>query len=333
MDLFGYQRRLNQGAQARTESVRWHLDAVRLSLAAEVARNYVELRLNQQRTLLLQSQIELMAKSLRITEQAALAGEVAQPEVEHLRNVLHNLQAGEPLLAQARRQNLLTLSVLTDLPTAQLKQTLDEDIRSSTVPVVPSPPASGLPADLMRHRPDVKAAERDWAAANADAGVAVALQYPRVALVGAAGWNSVRSSTLFDNASRLWSVGPELSLPIFESGRLKNQELAARANLQATQAQYHKTLLSAVTDVDGALQRLAQNEQRRMKLLEAEQAQVKLLQLTERQQAAGEVSLQTLLDTQRALSVQKDLSAQAQAQSVLDVVALYKALGGDWVEE
>jgi NodT family efflux transporter outer membrane factor (OMF) lipoprotein len=330
LDFFGYQRRLNEGALARTESVRWHLDDVRLSLAAEVARQYVELRMNQQRTRLLQRQIELLEKSIRITEQAARAGELSPLDVARLNNALDNLQASLPLLAQARRQNLLALSVLTDLAATELQQALDDDIRTSTVPPVPAPPVSGLPADLMRHRPDVKAAERDWAAANADVGVAVALQYPRLTLAGSAGWNSIHSATLFDNASRLWSLGPELSLPIFESGRLKNQEQAARANLQAAQAQYHKTWLGAVADVDGALQRLAQNEQRRAQLLEAEQEQSRLWHLTEYQYKAGEASLLALLDMQRALLAQTDLSVQAQAQSVLDVVALYKALGGDW---
>ena len=328
LDLFGYQRRLNEGAKARTESIQAHAQDVRLSLAAEVARNYVELRLNQQRSRLLKAQIEPLAQSLQLTQQAVQAGELAASELARLRNALSNLQADEPLLAQSRRQNLLALSVLTALPAAELQERLEQNAEGMSVPPVPPPPPSGLPADLMRHRPDVIAAERDLAAANAEVGVAVALQYPRLNLIGSAGWNSIHSDNLLDSASRMWSVGPALSLPIFESGRLQNQERAARANLQAAQAQYHKTLLAAVADVDGALQRLAQNEQRRVQLVQAEQAQATVLRLTQRQWAAGEAARLNVLEAQRALAAQTDLSVQAQAQSVLNVVALYKALGG-----
>ena len=269
-----------------------------------------------------------MAQSLQLTQQAVQAGELAASELARLRNALSNLQADEPLLAQSRRQNLLALSVLTALPAAELQERLEQNAEGMSVPPVPPPPPSGLPADLMRHRPDVIAAERDWAAANAEVGVAVALQYPRLNLIGSAGWNSIHSDNLLDSASRMWSVGPALSLPIFESGRLQNQERAARANLQAAQAQYHKTLLAAVADVDGALQRLAQNEQRRVQLVQAEQAQATVLRLTQRQWAAGEAARLNVLEAQRALAAQTDLSVQAQAQSVLNVVALYKALGG-----
>ena len=197
---------------------------------------------------------------------------------------------------------------------------------------VPPAPAAGLPSDLLNRRPDLRGAERDLQAANADVGVAVAERYPRFSLVGNAGWNSIHSGTLLENASRNWSLGPQFSLPLFNQGLLKAQVRANQAGYDAALATYHKAVLTALADVDVAFTRLAQDERKRQQLLDAEARQGQILDLAQRQFQAGDIARTTLLQAQLGLLSQQDQSLQAQSQSLTALVSIYKALGGGWAD-
>jgi outer membrane protein TolC len=148
--------------------------------------------------------------------------------------------------------------------------------------------------------------------------------------VGNAGWNSIQSGTLLQNASRNWSLGPQFSLPLFNQGLLKAQVRANQAAYDASLATYHKAVLSALADVDVAFTRLAQDERRRQQLTDAEARQQQVLDLAQRQWEAGDISRTTLVQAQRNLLSQQDQSLQAQSQSLTALVSVYKALGGGW---
>jgi NodT family efflux transporter outer membrane factor (OMF) lipoprotein len=329
LDLFGHNRRVSEAAQARMEASTERLRDASLVLSAEVARNYIDYRVGQQRLVLAQDNLKNHEELVRLTTLAAQAGEVTSLEVQRVET---NRRIYEASLADVRlglRQNLAALTILTDLPMASLEARLGD---GSHALVVPEAPAPGLPSDLLKRRPDLRSAERDLAAASADIGVAVADRYPRFSLVGTGGWSSVQSGTLLENASRMWSLGPQFHLPIFNSGQLKNQVKANEAAFEAASANYRKVALSAVADVEVALTRMARSEDRRRQLLDAEAQQRRLVSLTELQWKVGEVSKITLLEARRNFIGQEDQALQAKAQSLTALVSLCKSLGGGWAD-
>lgn len=329
IDVFGYNRRLSEAARARAEASSERLRDAGLVLSAEVARNYIDYRTGQQRLRLAQDNLENHEELVRLTTLQAKAGEVSSLEVQRAETGRRVQEASLTDLRVGLRQSLAALSTLTDLPMASLEARLGD----AAGPVaVPEAPASGLPSDLLQRRPDLRAAERELAAANADVAAAVADRYPRFSLVGTGGWSSVQSGTLLENASRMWSVGPQFHLPLFDSGRLKGQVQANEAAFEAASASYRKAVLAAMADAEVALTRMARSEDRRRQLLEAESRQRRLVSLTELQWKAGEVSKLTLLEARRGLIGQEDQALQARAQSLSALVSLCKALGGGWAD-
>ncbi|MDE1927503.1 MAG: TolC family protein, partial [Burkholderiales bacterium] len=228
-------------------------------------------------------------------------------------------------LELAARRSLAALMPLTALTLAEL-QSLLGPLRE--LPPVPPAPAAGLPGDLLRRRPDLRAAERERAAASADVGVAVAARYPRFSLLGQGGWQSVHSGRVLDPASLFWSAGPQLSLPLFEGGRLQAQVRANEAALAAADAAWRKAALAALADAEVALARVAHDETRRAELLRAQQHEADLYALVQARWRAGDASRLELIDARRALQQQQEQTVQAQGDSLTALVALVKALGG-----
>jgi len=329
IDLFGFNRRQTEAAQARSASTAEHVNDVRLSLGAEVTRNYLELRTWQQRQQLAQTQLQDWDTEIAIAQQAVQRGERAKIDLERMQIARTNFAATLPSMVLSERQNEAVLSVLTVLPLADLQAMLQA---LSPLPSVPAAPTAGLPGDLLQHRPDIRSAERDLAAANADVGAATAAKYPRLSLLGNGGWASVNGTSVLGNASALWNFGPSLSVPLFNSGRLDNQQKASEAALQIAQANYRKIVIAAVSEVEVALTRMARNEDQRAQLLQAQDQQQRILARTQAQFNEGDVSRITLLDAQRALNTQEDQTLQAQSHSLTALIALYKALGGGWAE-
>jgi len=324
IDLFGYQRRISEGAQARSEAMQAHVHDARLSLQAEVVRNALEWRVGQQRLQLARVQLAQLDDQLQMTQAARKAGEATQQDLLRSQTLRDSFAATLPLLELGARQSLAALSTLTAVPV----QTLEAQLHDVRLPDVPAPPSAGVPAELLRNRPDIRASERDLAGASADVGVAVAAQYPRLSLSGNAGWNAIQTHALFDGRSEFWSLGPKLNLPLFNSGRLREQVKANEAALDVAKAGYRKTLVGALADVEVALARMSRNETRRQQMLQLQAQQDEVLRLTQVQFDAGEVARSSLVEAQRGLVNAQDQSLQAQGQSLAAWVALYKALGG-----
>jgi len=327
LDFFGHQRRRSEAAASRTESSAEHLNDARLILAAEVARAYIELLTGRQRLVLAEAITQKLEQLAQLTQIAVQAGESARQDWHQADFNLYGFRATVPDLEIGVRESLTSLATLTG---QRVDQVQAEVAPSAPLMGVPPAPASGLPSDLLNHRPDLRVAERDLQAANADVGVALAERYPRFSLVGNAGWNSIQSGTLLQNASRAWSLGPQLSLPLFNQGLLKSQVRANQAAYDAALATYHKAVLTALADVDVAFTRLAQDERKRQQLLEAEARQEQILGMVQRQFQAGDVARTTLLQAQRSLLIQQDQNLQAQSQSLLAFVSICKSLGGGW---
>jgi NodT family efflux transporter outer membrane factor (OMF) lipoprotein len=329
LDLFGHQRRLSEAARARTESSAEQLDDARLVLAAEVARTYIELRTWQQRLVLAETSSRQLEELVRLAKVSFQAGDSSRQDLNQAELNLASYQATLPDLEVGLRESLTSLATLTAQP---LELVQAQAGHAEPLMAVPPAPAAGLPSDLLNHRPDLRGAERDLQAANADVGVALAERYPRFSLVGNAGWNSIQSGTLLQNASRNWSLGPQFSLPLFNQGLLKAQVRANQAAFDASLATYHKAVLTALADVDVAFTRLAQDERKRRQLLNAEASQQLILDLAQKQFQAGDSSRTAVLQAQRSLLGQRDQTLQAQSQSLIALVSVYKSLGGGWVE-
>lgn len=327
IDLFGHQRRLAEGARARTQATEERLRDVRLVLASEVTRNYVEYRMGQQRAVLAEESVKHHEELVRLTKLRVSTGDAASQDLQRAEANRNQAQAALAGLGINLRQSLAALSILTATPLPEL----DTQLRK-TAPLmpVPSAPAAGLPSELLQRRPDVRAAEREMAAACADVGVAQAERYPRFAILGSGGWTSISSGTLISSASSAWSVGPQLSLPLFNRGKLKNKVRANEAAYDAATATYRKSVLTAVADAEVALTRVAKSEERRVRLEEAEQLSRDSVKLAELQAKAGEISKMSVLEARLNHANQEDQKIQAQAQSLTALLSLQKALGGAW---
>lgn len=327
LDVFGHTRRVREGARARAEAALERVQDARTILAAETARAYLDYRAAQARLRLSEASLADLEDLERLASLSRRAGETSQADLDQTRGTLAAFRGALEGQRAALRQDLAALAVLTGKDPGALASRLGD---GGPLPAVPPIPAGGVPSDLLRKRPDLRAAERDLAAASADVGTAVAERYPRFTLVGTAGWNAVHSGSLIQNASRTWSLGPQLSLPLFNGGQLKRQEQAQRAALDAALATYHKAVLAALADTDLAFTRMARSEAARAQTEEARDRQASILALTERQVKAGETSRMAQLQARRALLAQEDLAVQNRAQSLTALVAVMKALGGAW---
>jgi NodT family efflux transporter outer membrane factor (OMF) lipoprotein len=325
LDLFGRQRRLSEGARARTEASAARLEDTRLVLAAEVVRDYLDLRAWQARIALAQEELGDQDERVRLARISRSAGDISDLDLGQVEAARALVQAAVAPYAAGLREDLTALGTLTGLSFQALEARTGA---GGPLPAVPPPPAAGLPSELLDRRPDLRAAERDLAAASADEGVAVSALYPSFSLAGNAGWNAITSGSLLQAASRTWSLGPQFSLPLFNRGLLRSQVKAQQAAFDAALGTYHKAVLGALADVDVAFTRLSTSETRRARLKEAEERQGRVAALAEARMKAGEASKTTWLQARLALLDQRDQSVQAQGQSLASYVAVCKALGG-----
>ena len=197
-------------------------------------------------------------------------------------------------------------------------------------PAVPPAVPIGLPGELMRRRPDIRQAEADLHAATAETGVAVAAFYPDISLSGSFGFESLKTSTLFDWASRVFMVGPTVDLPIFEGGRLKGTLTLRKSQQREAAIRYRKTVLQAWHDVDNALTSYAEAQHAQVDTLATTQADARALTAAEQQYSQGITTFIDVIGAQSALLQSQDALARANARVEIALVTLYKALGGGW---
>ena len=191
----------------------------------------------------------------------------------------------------------------------------------------------GLPSDLLRRRPDIRAAERRIAAANARIGVAEADLYPHFSLTGLTGLESLNASSFFDASSTYFAIGPSVRWLIFDANKVRFEMSAQRARTDQAAAAYHRTVLDALRDVETALVSYARSEERHEKLTVEVAADRQAVNVATRLYRQGVEDFLSVLDAERSLYAAEDKLAQCDRDTDLALVALYKALGGGWPME
>lgn len=329
IDLAGKTRRDVEAAVARLGSRAESSHDARAVVAAEVADAYVDYRDSTQRLALADTSVADLAQTAQLIALQQRAGLASMVDEEHAEANRSQASATLAPLLSAQASALFELMSLTGVAVETLRAQL---VPARALPELPRTVPVGLPAALLRRRPDVRQAERELAAATADVGSTIAAQFPQLSLVGDLGWDSVRSQDLVSAASRYWSLGPQLTLPLLAGGRLRAQTAAARAAREAALGSYRSSVLRALADAESAIVRFATERQRQQALAAAATSLTQSAMLLRARYEQGDVSMIDVLVAEQEAIQARDQQLASQALLVRDYVALGKALGGGWQE-
>ncbi len=328
LDLFGRVRRGVETAQAETGAAEASLRDVQVTVAAEVARNYFELRGAQTRLDVARRNLETQRDTVRITQVRFDVGRSDPIDVQSAKARYAATEATIPALVAAERQAAYRLAVLAGERPGALDTLLVPQARRT------EPFAKALPigdaTDLLRRRPDIQAAERQLAAQTGRVGVATADLFPRVRVTGFLGFLSGDLSSLGEGASRAWSVTPTVTWPGLDIGGARARLRAEKARNDASLAVYDQTVLRALEDVENALVAYAQRQAQLRSLTDQATASRKAAELARVRYREGLIDFLVLLDAERTLLSAEDAVSVAETQVNTDVAAVYKALGGSW---
>ena len=327
LDIFGRVRRVTEAADARLAGAVEERRDVLLSVFAEIARTYAELRGTQQRAAIMEKNIALQAQTVHIVRQRYTNGDASEFDLTRATAQLRNTEAARPNLTADMRANAHRLSVLTGEEPQAL---LEELLRPIPPPALPDIIPTGLRSEILRRRPDIRSAERQLAAATADIGVAMADLFPRFFLTGYAGMQSVSFANLFQAGSIAYSLGPSIQWPIFRGGEIRARIQAQEARADAAALRYEKAVLSALEDAETALTRYGEEFETQKRLQKSAAAMRKAVMLARQRYALGEDGILAVVDAERELVQTEDALALSQTRIFTRLVAVYKALGGGW---
>ncbi len=327
IDLFGGLRRAVEAADdtiAATEDLR--RDAL-VTLLSEVAYNYVQLRTAQRRLDIANENIRAQADTLELTRSRFKAGLTSELDVAQAQAQLATTQSQVPLLEGAVQQAMYQLSVLLAEPPGTL---VAELTKPGPLPSSPGEVPVGLPSELLRRRPDIRAAERQLAAATAQIGVATADLFPKFFLTGGFGPSTRDIRHFLDQQSLTWSVGPNMQWAIFQGGRIVSNIQLQGALAQEALIVYQQTVLRALQDVENALVAFTNEQVRYESLAEAVAANQRSFELSYELYSRGLTAFLNVLTSENALYASQDALIQSQSTVLTNMIALYKALGGGW---
>ncbi|KAB2966734.1 efflux transporter outer membrane subunit [Zoogloea sp.] len=331
-DVFGGTRRALEAAEADLAASAADLQATRVSLVAEVALNYVELRAYQARLAIARDNLASQTETAQITDWRSQAGLASSLEVEQARSNRDSTRAAIPALDTGRAGAEHRLAILTGRTPGSLHAVLavDEGTRGSALPSLPPGIALSIPAEVLRQRPDVQAAERRLAAETARIGQAEAARYPAFSLSGNLGLEALGLSVLGGGGQIARSLAAGVSGPLFDAGRARARVQVQEAVRDQSQAAYEATVLTALEEVQNALVALASGREREQALSSAAEAARNAALLARHRYTSGLIDFQTVLTTERSLLSVEDSLASAGAERVTALIQLYKALGGGW---
>lgn len=326
-DVWGRVRRQVESTRAQLEAGAADLEAVRLATQAEIAADYFTFRAQEDELALLRSTATEQTKALDLTRNRKVGGIATDLDVAQAETQLRTTEAQVPVVELERTKTLHALATLTGRPAGTM--TVAERTSADLLPTKPEWDA-GLPSELLQRRPDIAAAERRMAAANAEVGVAKGAFYPSFKFSASAGFQSISASSMFDWPSRLWAIGPSMSLPLFEGGRNRAGLARAKAVWEEAVAQYRQTVLTAFQEVEDQLaaRRLlaAQAVSETAALTSARRA----LEIATNRYKGGLVTyLEVATAQQNALDRERTV-ARLRGEQQVAAVALVKALGGGW---
>ena len=327
LDVFGRIRRNIEASTAQLDASVEDYRDVLVTLLAEVAFNYLELRTLQLRIDYAETNVRLQQETLQITHDRFDAGLVSQLDITQAESNLANTEAQIPTLRAGAIGALNRLAVLLGVTPGTLNEELNA---ASGIPVPPPQVTLGLPAELLRQRPDVRRAERQLAAQTALIGVRTADLYPRFSLFGFLGLGSADIGDLFSGSSGTWGFGLPIRWNIWQGGRIRSAIKVEEARTEQALLAYEQSVLRALEEVENSMVNYYQERFRRDKLVEAVTASERSVDLVKTQYMAGLTNFQNVLDTQRSLFNQQDQLAASEGILVQNLVSLYKSVGGGW---
>ena len=320
-------RRAVEAAEANFESSQASLDATRVSLAAEVASGYIEVRAQQSLLDISRANLESQSETLQLTDWRAQAGLVSIQDVEQARSSREQTRAQIPFIQTSLAEAEHALDILLGRTPGTLHPRLAV---AAVLPDVPRQVAVGIPADTLRQRPDVRAAERTLAAETARVGVAEAARYPNFSLSGSIGLEALTFGALGNSGATASSLSGNVTAPIFDAGRLRALVEIQDAVREQALVNYEQTVLVALQEAENALVDLARNRERSEALGNAVASARTAAELASARYGAGLIDFQSVLTSQRSVLTLKETLARNRANGVLALIRLYKALGGGW---
>ncbi|MBL9161812.1 MAG: efflux transporter outer membrane subunit [Planctomycetaceae bacterium] len=329
LDFWGRFRRAVLAAEATLDASIEDYDAVLVTLLGDVAGNYVSYRTSQERIRLLSRIVAVQEGVVTFITSKADVGAVADLDLAQARSDLRQSIAQLFELQTQLRQAQNNLCILMGMPVADLTNLLDGPAETN-IPVAPDYLVVGIPADLLRRRPDVRRAERNAAAQAEQIGIATAELYPALSLTGTLGWQAASLSDLFKSESLNSNVGPVFQWNILNYGRIRNNIRFQEAQFQALVANYQNTVLNADLEVENGIVSFLNSQERARNLkLSIDDSNI-ALQVVIAQYEAGLVDFNRYAVIQQTLIQQLDLWAQSRGQIALSLIDVYRALGGGW---
>jgi len=325
LDLFGGRRRNLESAEATVLSAVEAIRDAQVSLVAEVALNYLQLRSYQQETAIAQKNLQAQRRTADIIRRQFKAGFASALDLANAEATVASTEAQIPVFETAERQGIHALGVLLGRYPGELLPRLSAP---AGLPAVPKRVPAGLPSELLRRRPDVREAEAKLHAATAQIGVAVADFFPSFSLTGSLNWNSNLLRSWWSGASRSFGVGPAVNWQIFQGGAVAANVRLQEALRDEAGLNYRKTVLTAFQEVEDALVSFAKEQEHRKSLSEAVTANRRAVELSLRLYGEGQIDFLSVVVAQRALYAAEDSLVQSDRNLAVDLVALYKALGG-----
>lgn len=327
IDVFGGVRRSVEAADATIDAAVEDRRDVLVSLLGDVAKNYIDVRGFQRQLAVSRANLKAQQETLELTRVRFQAGLASDLEVAQQEAQVNTTASLIPLLESSLKQAAYSLDLLLGLEPGVLAGELSQDV---PIPSLPSKVLVGLPSELLRRRPDIRRAERQLAAATAQVGSAMADLFPKFSLTGVVGLTSISASDWLSRGSRFWNVGPTISWPIFDAGKIRANIEVRNAQQEQALTQYEKSVLSAFQEVETALVNYANQQETYRSLTDAVAANRRAVTMANELYIRGLNDFLNVLDTQRTLYITETALTQSQATMASNLVALYKALGGGW---
>lgn len=328
LDVFGGTRRMIESTQANEQAVAAARRGVVLMVASETARAYLELRGMQRELQVACANLEEQRQTLAVTEDRRDNGLASDLEVVRARTEVESTAAEIPPLEQAIRQYIHMLSTLVGLEPTALSGDLEHAV---PLPATPGLLSVGIPSELLRRRPDIQAAERELASATAQVGVATAQLFPQIVLGGGAGYAGSNMGDLFKgHPSGYYAAGSSINWTVFDAGRRRAGIRLTEAQVDAAKASYQDTVLQAFREVESALVAVDRSRERVDDLKRLSGSARQAADIARRDYQRGILDQLTVLDAQRQANRAEMLLTEGQMSAAVNVVTLYKALGGGW---
>ncbi len=330
IDLFGKNHRTIEAAAADLEASEEGCRSVQISMVSEVADSYVRLRTLQKQLEIVTSNLKIQQKSLSIVEDKAEAGLIGSLQVQQARYNVESTRASIPAYRVSIEETLNTLAILL----GEMPGTLHEKLSvSAPIPVPDVAIAVGIPADILRRRPDIRQAERALAAQTARIGAATAELYPTLSLSGALGLTASSLDNYFSKDNTSVSISPFISIPVFSRKKIRDQIEVQNAIQERTLIEYETAVLDAVKEVRDAVMAYGEEQKRYLILKKGTDEAQKAYDIADERFRAGLVDFMDVLDAQRALLSFENNQISSQGAIIQDLIRMYKALGGGWDTE